>query len=66
VSVKNENYKKKAKKGFSAISWREQVNFQRDNDEIRFDISGLLLKVALNTINHQPLCTRSTRLVVFL
>jgi len=23
---------------FSAISWREQINFQRDNDEIRFDI----------------------------
>jgi len=21
---------------FSALSWREQVNFQRDDDEIRF------------------------------
>jgi len=21
---------------FSAISWREQVNFQRDDDEVRF------------------------------
>jgi len=37
---------------FSAISWREQVNFQRDdtNKTDRLDITEILLKVALTNI----------------